>query len=175
MSLDTSLDKCRAPSTLEPRHPFSVYALTKQIDSTANRIRKGRWKLSHKLFCSSLRRREFGTDDAPTARRMPARGNAPGRCPRTCSALKGRRTCALSGRTDQFRNPGRCPGLASGGAFSAATKDCANPNSQVLMHLCSFTRPLLVAFNCPPPESDFRTSKNAPRFCAYCQPPPRAL
>src|SRR5258706_5414490 len=78
MSIDISLDKCRASLTLESRHPSSVYALTKQIDSGAKRIRKGKWKLSHKSFCSSFRRREFGTDDAPTARRMPARGNVPG-------------------------------------------------------------------------------------------------
>jgi hypothetical protein len=30
-------------------------------------------------------------DDAPTARSMPARGNAPGTCPSMCSALQGRR------------------------------------------------------------------------------------
>ena len=27
--------------------------------------------------------------------------------------------CALAGRIDQFRNPGRYPGLECGGAFSA--------------------------------------------------------
>src|SRR5260370_24666592 len=31
-------------------------------------------------------------------------------------------SCALAGRTDQFRNPGRCPGLECGGAFSAEIK-----------------------------------------------------
>jgi len=30
--------------------------------------------------------------------------------------------CALAGRTDQFQNPGRCPGLECGGAFSAGIK-----------------------------------------------------
>jgi hypothetical protein len=52
---------------------------------------------------------------------MPARGNAQGTCPSIYSTLKGRRgdSSALSGRTHQFLNPGRCPGLECGGAFSA--------------------------------------------------------
>src|SRR5882672_6701738 len=32
-------------------------------------------------------------------------------------------SCALAGRTGQFRNLGRCPGLERGGAFSAGIKD----------------------------------------------------
>src|SRR6266566_3493652 len=39
------------------------------------------------VFCD----RELSHDDAPTARRMPARGNAPGMDPSICSALQGRR------------------------------------------------------------------------------------
>src|SRR5258707_5813872 len=31
-------------------------------------------------------------------------------------------SCAHAGRTDRFRNPGRCPGLECGGAFSAGIK-----------------------------------------------------
>jgi hypothetical protein len=34
--------------------------------------------------------RERSHDDAPTARSMPARGNAPGTCPSPCAALQGR-------------------------------------------------------------------------------------
>jgi len=34
--------------------------------------------------------RERSHDDAPTARSMPARGNAPGTCPSPCPALQGR-------------------------------------------------------------------------------------
>ena len=75
---------------------------------------------------------EFTHDDAPTARSMPARGNAPGTCPSTCFALEGRRIPApLQGATDRFRNPGRCPGLERGCAFSAGIEDFANPTSHV--------------------------------------------
>ena len=35
--------------------------------------------------------RERSHDNAPTARSMSARGNAPGKCPSSCSALQGRR------------------------------------------------------------------------------------
>src|SRR5882762_11214824 len=56
--------------------------------------------------------RQLSHDDEPTARSTPARGNAPGTCPSAC--------CALQGRSDRFRNPGRCPGLECGGTFSAA-------------------------------------------------------
>jgi hypothetical protein len=35
--------------------------------------------------------RKFSHYDAPTARSIPARGNAPGTCPNPCSALQGRR------------------------------------------------------------------------------------
>src|SRR6266849_5990403 len=35
--------------------------------------------------------RELSHDDAPTARSIPARGNAPGTCPSTSPALQGRR------------------------------------------------------------------------------------
>src|SRR4030081_2003549 len=54
------------------------------------------------------------------ARSMPARGNALGMCPRRLfRPARAEDSCALAGRTDRFRNPGRCPGLACGGAFSA--------------------------------------------------------
>ena len=51
-------------------------------------------------------------------------GATPQGCVRdTSSALQGRRNpSALTGRTDRCRNPGRCPGLACRGAFSAAIK-----------------------------------------------------
>src|SRR5882672_26959 len=52
-------------------------------------------------FAAVFSAQELSHDDAPTARSMPARGNAPGTCPSPCSAL--------AGRTDRFRNPGRCP------------------------------------------------------------------
>src|SRR5260370_9603514 len=90
MSIDISLDKCRASLTLESRHPyFTSLVSRRQSRSTQQQIEleKGRWKLSHKSFCGSFRRREFGTDDAPTARRMPAPDNALRTCPKTCSAL----------------------------------------------------------------------------------------
>src|ERR1700704_6227951 len=67
--------------------------------------------------------RELAHDDAPTARSMPARGNAPGTCPRYLfRPARAEDSCALAGRTDRFRNPGRCPGLTCGGAFSAGIK-----------------------------------------------------
>src|SRR6266576_2366485 len=65
-------------------------------------------------FAAVFSVQELSHDDAPTARSMPARGNTPGTCPSPCSAL--------AGRTDRFRNPGRCPGLECGGAFSAGIK-----------------------------------------------------
>src|SRR6266478_9269823 len=65
-------------------------------------------------FVAVFSARQLSHDDAPTARSMAARGNAPGTCPSTCSALQG--------RTDRSRNPGRCPGLECGGAFSAGIK-----------------------------------------------------
>src|SRR6267143_6752790 len=67
--------------------------------------------------------RELSRNDAPTARSMPAQGNAPGTCPRYFfRPERAEGSCALSGRTDRFRNPGRCPGLTCGGAFSAGIK-----------------------------------------------------
>src|SRR5882762_9035376 len=54
---------------------------------------------------------------------MPARGNAPGTCPRYLfRPERAEDSCALAGRTDRFRNPGRCPGLACGAALSAGIK-----------------------------------------------------
>ncbi len=44
-------------------------------------------KSPHRRFLGS----ELNHNDAPTARRMPARGNAPGTCPSPCPALQGRR------------------------------------------------------------------------------------
>jgi len=60
---------------------------------------------------------------APTARRMTAQGNALGAAPHAkLPALKGRRDPAPfqgANRSVERRNPGRCPGLAYYGAFSA--------------------------------------------------------
>src|SRR5467141_3544636 len=42
-------------------------------------------------FVAGFSARRLSHDDAPTARSIPARGNAPGTCPSTCSALQGRR------------------------------------------------------------------------------------
>src|SRR6267143_3558828 len=65
-------------------------------------------------FVAVFLARQFSHEDAPTARSMPARGNAPGTCPSPCPAL--------AGRTDRFRKPGRCPWFESGGAFSGGIK-----------------------------------------------------
>jgi hypothetical protein len=74
-------------------------------------------------FAAGFCTRELSDDGAPTARSMLARGNAPGTCP--IYMLRPERaedSCALSGRTDRFRNPGRCPGLECASAFSAEIK-----------------------------------------------------
>jgi hypothetical protein len=42
-------------------------------------------------FVAVFSARELSHDDAPSARSMPARGNAPGTCPSPCPALQGRR------------------------------------------------------------------------------------
>src|SRR5258706_8334193 len=54
---------------------------------------------------------------------MPAPGNAPRTCPRYLfRPARAEDSCALAGRTDRFRSPGRCPGLPCAGAFSAGTE-----------------------------------------------------
>src|SRR5882762_4616383 len=74
-------------------------------------------------FVAGFSAQELSHDNAPTARSMPVRGNAPGTCPRYLfRPARAEDSCALAGRTDRFRNPGRCPGLTCGGAFSAGIK-----------------------------------------------------
>jgi len=65
---------------------------------------------------------KLGGFPAPTARRKPARGNAPGIVPSLAIRPVGAEDpCAPSGRATFVgsRHPGRCPGLASASAFSA--------------------------------------------------------
>ncbi len=58
--------------------------------------------------------RELGYDDAPTARSMPARGNAPGTCPSKGSALPGRRNPApLQGAPIDSKTQGVALGLSA--------------------------------------------------------------
>src|SRR4029077_17469998 len=85
-----------------------------------------RAKLIHKSIFESFPRgvtaRKPGRFPAPTARRIPARGNAPGIVPRLSIRPVGAEDpCAPTGRATFVcsRHPGRCPGLASAGAFSA--------------------------------------------------------
>jgi len=78
------------------------------------------------LFVAVFSVRELSEVDAPRALSMPARGDAPGTCPRYLFRPERAEgdPCALSGRTviGRSQNPGRCPGLACGGAFSAEGK-----------------------------------------------------
>src|SRR4029077_11673447 len=85
-----------------------------------------RAKLIHKSifesFPSGVTARKPGRFPAPTARRIPARGNAPGIVPRLSIRPVGAEDpCAPTGRATFVcsRHPGRCPGLAFVDAFSA--------------------------------------------------------
>src|SRR6266403_23226 len=58
---------------------------------------------------------------------MSAEHAGPGRRPRgwfedMFRLVRAEDSCAHAGRADRFRNPGRCPGLECGGAFSAGIK-----------------------------------------------------
>ncbi len=80
-------------------------------------------RLSHK----SLRNSFLRSRTQPRWRANGAEHASPGQRPGDVSEYmfrpaRAEESCALAGRTDRFRNPGRCPGLECGGAFSAGIK-----------------------------------------------------
>ena len=69
--------------------------------------------------------RQLSHDDAPTARSTPARGNAPGTCPSTCSALQGRRgPSPLQGAPIDSENQRVAPGLSATALSALESNPC---------------------------------------------------
>src|SRR6266481_7914982 len=76
-------------------------------------------------FVAVFSARERSHDDAPTARSMLARGNAPGTCPSPCSALQGRRIPApLQGAPIDSETQGVALGLRAAALSAPETKLC---------------------------------------------------
>ncbi len=71
----------------------SSESLIAYCNTIGNRYRRFEISRSHHInrFVEVFSVRERSHDNAPTARSMSARGNAPGTCPSPCSALQGRR------------------------------------------------------------------------------------
>src|SRR5467141_2642288 len=69
--------------------------------------------------------RQLSHDDAPTARSMPARGNAPGTCPSPCPALQGRRIPApLQGAPIDSETQGVALGWVAAALSAPESKLC---------------------------------------------------
>src|SRR5467141_5600 len=76
-------------------------------------------------FVAVFSTRQLSHDDAPTARSMPARGNAPGTCSSTCSALQGRRVPSpLLGAPINSENQRVAPGLSATALSALESKPC---------------------------------------------------
>ncbi len=89
------------------------------------------------VYCA----RELSQDVAPTARSMLARGNAPGRFPSRCSALKGRRIPApLQGASINSETQGVALGWSAAALSAPKSKDV-----QIRIHE-SYGRPFTRRF-----------------------------
>src|SRR6266436_2078013 len=78
--------------------------------------------------------RELGHDDAPTARSMPARGNAPGTCPRYLFRPEGAEGFLRPCRAHRWiPKPRALPWATMRRRLQRRNPSCINPNSGVLM------------------------------------------
>ena len=80
------------PGAPSVRYLASSESLISSCNTIGSRCRRFEISRSHHInrFVEVFSVRERSHDNAPTARSMPARGNAPGTCPSPCTALQGR-------------------------------------------------------------------------------------
>jgi hypothetical protein len=96
MSIDTSFDKCRAPSTLESRYADAFCSRTVRGDQFSNKLNQ---KSLAKSYLQNRSTAVFPDENSAPNTRQRRIGREPGATPRgsvprTCIALKGRRNPA---------------------------------------------------------------------------------
>jgi len=115
------------PGAPSVRYLASSESLISSCNTIGSRCRRCEISRSHHInrFVEVFSVRERSHDNAPTARSMSARGNAPGACPSTCSALQGRRVPSpLQGAPINSENQRVAPGLSATALSALESKPC---------------------------------------------------